>query len=83
MGKLRIRVKPNSNRNKIVKMADGTFKIWLKSTPEKGKANKELARYLKKRTGVPIKILAGKTSRNKLIEFALSEEKFAEKLEGD
>ena len=37
MGQLRIKVKPSSNKNKIVKMDNGVFKIWLKSAPEKGK----------------------------------------------
>ena len=81
MPKLKIKVKPSSNKNKIVQMEDGTFKIWIKSAPEKGKANKELKKYLKKITGIPIKIASGLTSENKIIEFDIEEEKFKKKLE--
>jgi len=81
MSQLRIRVKPSSNKNKIVKMENGVFKIWIKSAPEKGKANKELEKYLKKITGIKVKIVSGLTSENKTIEFDIEEEKFIAKLE--
>ena len=81
MAQLRIKVKPSSNKNKIVKMEDGTYKIWVKSAPEKGKANKELQKYLKKITGIPIKIISGLTSENKTIEFDIEEKEFIIKLE--
>ncbi len=81
MAQLRIKVKPSSNKNKIVKMKNGTFKIWIKSAPEKGKANKELQKYLKKITGISIKIISGLTSENKVIEFDIEEKEFAAKLE--
>ncbi len=81
MPKLRIKVKPSSNKNKIVKMENGIFKIWIKSAPEKGKANKELQKYLKKIIGIPVKISTGLTSENKTIEFDIDEGKFIEKLE--
>ena len=63
-----------------MKMEDGTFKIWIKSAPEKGKANKELQKYLKKITGIQVKITSGLTSKNKTIEFDMEEEKFIVKL---
>jgi uncharacterized protein (TIGR00251 family) len=81
MPKLKIKVKPSSNKNKIVKMGNGVFKVWLKSAPEKGKANKELEKYLKKVTGIPIKITSGLTSENKTIEFDIEEKNFIAKLE--
>lgn len=81
MSQIRIKVKTLSNKNKIVKMENGLFKIWLKSAPEKGKANKELQKYLKKITGIPVRIVSGFTSENKTIEFDIKEGKFIEKLE--
>jgi len=81
MPQLRIKVKPLSNKNKIVRMENGVFKIWIKSAPEKGKANKELQKYLKKITGIPVKITSGLTSENKTIEFTIEKKKFIEKLE--
>ena len=62
-------------------MDDGTFKIWIKSAPEKGKANKELQKYLKKIIGIPVKIISGLTSENKTIQFDIKEEAFIAKLE--
>ena len=81
MPQLRIKVKPSSNKNKIVKMENGVFKVWLKSAPEKGKANKELQKYLKKITGISVKIVTGLTSENKTIEFGIEEKEFIAKLE--
>jgi uncharacterized protein (TIGR00251 family) len=81
MPQLRIKVKPSSNKNKIVRMENGLFKIWLKSAPEKGKANKELQKYLKKIIGIQVKITSGLTSENKTIEFDLGEKEFIAKLE--
>jgi uncharacterized protein len=81
MSKLKIKVKPSSNKNKIVKMGNGVFKVWLKSAPERGKANKELQKYLKQITGIPIKISSGLTSENKTIEFDIEKMKFVKKLE--
>jgi len=81
MPQLRIKVKPSSNKNKIVKMGNGIFKIWLKSAPEKGKANKELEKYLKKVTGTTVKITSGLTSENKTIEFTIEKKEFIKKLE--
>lgn len=81
MSQLRIKVKPSSNKNKIVKMENGVFKIWLKSAPEKGKANKELKKYLKKITGIPVEIVSGLTSENKTIGFDIEKKEFIAKLE--
>lgn len=81
MGKLRIRVKPNARKNKVEKMSDGIFKIWVNSPSIKGKANKELLSYLKRITGKTVSIISGEKSRDKLIEFEGSEREFITKLE--
>lgn len=81
MGNLRIRVKPNSRRNKVEKMSDGVFKIWVKSPSIKGKANRELLNYLKIITGKEVNIRSGITSKNKIISFDGSKEDFITTLE--
>lgn len=81
MGKLRIRVKPNARKNKVEKMSDGIFKIWVNSPSIKGKANKELVSYLKSITGKVVNIVVGETTKQKLIEFEGSEREFITKLE--
>ena len=81
MAKLKIRVKTGAVMNKMERMADGTFKVWVKNPAVKGRANTELLSYLKYITGKTIFIVAGKTSRDKLIEFEGSERGFISKLE--
>ena len=65
-----IKVVPSSRRVtwKIDKL--GKLKYYLKSPPERGKANKELVKLLAKALGVKqydITIIAGRTGRKKII----------------
>lgn len=69
---INIKVNPNSNKTIFKeKLADGTIKIDIKATPEKGEANKELAKYLAKIFKIKsenIKIISGRKSKNKLLK---------------
>ena len=70
--KLEIKVFPRSSQEKLVK-TDGTVKAYVKAAPDKGKANKALIaliakEYKKAKSG--IKIIKGKTGRNKIVEVA-------------
>lgn len=65
-----IKVKPNSQQQKIIEEADGSLTISLKSPPVEGKANEELIKLLAKRFNVPkskITIKLGLSSRQKLV----------------
>jgi uncharacterized protein (TIGR00251 family) len=64
--KLKIQVKPNSPKNEI-KIDKGIVKVSVKAPPEKGKANKEVIKFFSKLLKKDIKIIAGLTSRQKLI----------------
>lgn len=69
--KIRVKVKPNSSQQRIEELADGSLMVDLKSSPIKGKANKELIKILAKKYGVnqgQIIIKSGATSKQKLIE---------------
>jgi uncharacterized protein (TIGR00251 family) len=70
-----IRVRPNANISQIIgEMTDGTVKIDLAAKPVKGEANQELIKFLAKELAVSapsIKILAGKTGKNKLVKIKL------------
>lgn len=69
--KISIKVIPKSSENKITKQPDGTFRIKLTAAPVDGAANKKLIELLSKEWGVAkskIKILKGKTNKNKIIE---------------
>ena len=67
---LKLKVKPSSSKQKVVMEKDDNgpyLKVWLKSPPEKGKANKELLGLLKRIFG-EFEFVSGATSREKLIK---------------
>ncbi len=65
---IKLRVKTNSGRQEIEKISENEYKVWLKSTPEDGKANGELLRFLKKYFGKEVRIKTGFSSRKKVVE---------------
>jgi uncharacterized protein len=65
-----VRVHPNSPRNQIVGLINGTLKVKIAAQPAKGKANKELIEFLSEVLGTrktAISILKGETSHNKIV----------------
>ncbi len=69
-----IKVIPGSKENKIIKLTQNSLKIKLTASPEKGKANKQLIEFLGKYFKVPknnIEILAGQTSKTKIIKICI------------
>ena len=69
-----IKVTPSSNRQKWTLDKNGSLKCFIKSPPEKGKANKELIEFLSKSLGIAkkdIEIISGLTSRKKRVTLPL------------
>lgn len=69
-----IKVTPSSSRQQWTLDKNGTLKCFLKSPPEKGKANKELIEFLSKTLGIAkkeIEIISGLTSRKKRVTLPL------------
>jgi uncharacterized protein len=69
-----IKVIPSSGRQKLILTEPNKFKCYIKSQPEKGKANDEIIKFISKKLSIPqnsIVILSGKTSRNKKIKISL------------
>ncbi|MDP3990579.1 MAG: DUF167 domain-containing protein [archaeon] len=64
---LSVRVIPNSGRNEIVIEGD-KVRIYLKSIPDKNKANQELIKFLKKEFGLSVEIKSGMKSRDKILK---------------
>lgn len=64
---LEVRVIPNSSRTEL-KEENGKLKLYLKSVPEKNKANSELVKFFKKNLGLKIEIISGKRSRGKVLK---------------
>jgi uncharacterized protein (TIGR00251 family) len=65
---MKIKVHTNSSQEKIEKKKD-LLEIWIKNKPIKGKANAYIEKILKRHFKKPLKIISGKTSRYKKIEF--------------
>ena len=67
---LKVKVKPGAKENSVEKWDNKAqaLEIKLKAAPEKGKANIELLKFLKKELGIKARIKSGMTSREKILE---------------
>jgi uncharacterized protein (TIGR00251 family) len=66
--KIKIKMHPNSSQEKIERVSETEFEIWMKEKPVDNKANIELIRILKKYFKKKVEIKSGFTSRNKIVE---------------
>jgi uncharacterized protein (TIGR00251 family) len=68
---IKLIVRPNASRNSIDGIYLDRIKIRISSPPEKGRANKELVKFISEKLGIPkkyIKIISGNSSNLKEIE---------------
>jgi uncharacterized protein (TIGR00251 family) len=75
-----ISVVPSSGKLKFFVAKAGGLKCYLKSSPEKGKANEELVKFMAKTLRIPqnsINIISGHMSRKKRIKIDMEIEKKA------
>ena len=69
--RLRMYVKPLSREAKLVSEPDGTLTLHVVAPPEKGKANREITRWISKMLGIPsshVRIVSGIHSNIKIID---------------
>jgi hypothetical protein len=66
--KISIKLHPNSSQEKVVKLDEKSYEVWIKEKPVDGKANDYLEKFLKKYFGKPVKIISGFTGRKKVVE---------------
>lgn len=69
--KIIVQMRPGSSQAKVEKINEGQYKVWVRAIPEKGKANTEMLELLTDHFHVPksaIRIVIGKTAREKLVE---------------
>lgn len=68
--KLNVVVIPNASRNALVcyDKTKNFVKFSITAPPEKGKANKELLKFLKKKFKIKGKIVKGSKSKEKVLE---------------
>jgi uncharacterized protein (TIGR00251 family) len=73
---LRIKVKPNSKTDEIIREADGSLKVKIRAQPVEGKANKYLLDYLAKVLDLPksnVSLLKGESNLFKTVEINAEE----------
>lgn len=63
---LKLKVIPNSSRTEL-KEENNQLRLYLKTVPEKGKANKEVIKFFKKEFGLRVEIKSGEKSREKVL----------------
>lgn len=66
--KLHIKLHPNSSQEKVEKISEDKYEIWIKEKPIEGKANIELVKILKKYFKKDVKIVNGLKSKNKIAD---------------
>ncbi|MDD5145336.1 MAG: DUF167 domain-containing protein [Candidatus Pacebacteria bacterium] len=69
--KIFVKVKTKSSKEKIEKVSDTNFNVWVHEIPEKGKANRAVIKTLADYFGISqanIKIVSGATAKLKVIE---------------
>lgn len=66
---IKVHVNPSVSKNKIVKYEEGILYVTINAPPEKGKANLELCKFLKKLTKKQVRVKSGQSSRDKIIVF--------------
>ena len=66
--RLKIKIHSNSSQEKIKKITDDKYEVWIKEKPIEGKANKKILKILKKYFNKKVLIKSGLTSKNKIIE---------------
>jgi len=65
-----VQVQPNASQSKVSRFEDGVLHLRIAAPPVKGKANRELIRFLSDILGVSkarLTIVRGKTSKRKVI----------------
>ncbi len=69
--KIIVHVHPRARQEKIKKIDDGLYRAWVTAPPDKGKANDALITLLAREFKVAkssVRIIIGKTAREKLVE---------------
>lgn len=68
---IKVKVFPKSGRSEVEGVRNGRYIVRLKSSPKKGKANKELLEVISEHFHIPkgnLRIKRGFTSRKKVVE---------------
>ena len=83
MTRLRLRVSPRAKRNAILGLRGDTLKVSVTAVPERGKANDAVVELLAEALDVSpssIELVAGASSKDKVVEVDLAAEEIARRL---
>lgn len=69
--RISIKVKPNAKQERLERVSENSFSLWVKEKPQEGKANEAAAKILAEHFGVAkseVVLLKGRASRQKIFE---------------
>ena len=66
--KIKVKIHDGSSQEKIEKISNDLYEVWIRKKPVEGKANAEMIKVLKKYFNKEVKIVSGLTSREKIVE---------------
>jgi uncharacterized protein (TIGR00251 family) len=69
--KIKVRAKPNSRKNEVIRLEENFYEVKVTSPPEKGKANEKIRELLAKYLNIPkskISLVNGETYKEKIFE---------------
>lgn len=64
---IRVKLKTGSSQEKVEKISENEYNVWVKSPPEKGQANRDLERVLKNYFKRSVELKKGFKSKNKVL----------------
>jgi len=67
-GNISVQVKTNSPKTQILSFDKNIYKIAIKATPDKGRANAELVKFIRKLTKKQVTIVSGLKSKKKILQ---------------
>jgi uncharacterized protein len=86
MARVTVRVHPRAKRTRVTGKLGEAWKLELAAPPVEGQANEACVRFLAELAGVPrarVRIVAGRTSRTKVVEMeGVSQEMLESRLSG-
>ncbi|MBT3405255.1 DUF167 domain-containing protein [archaeon] len=66
--RFKIRLHPGSSQEKVEKISEEKFEVWIKEKPIEGKANLGLVKIFKRYFKKEVKLIGGLKSKNKIVE---------------
>ena len=69
--KIAIKAHPKSKKTQVVEVSPAHYEVWVRSVPDKGKANQEVIEAMSKHLGIArskLVLCSGLASRHKVIE---------------